>query len=102
MRDPKSAALYGLQPVLLWSIILRKAAVKAADIDKRFPDTYLTAPVWNWEHFYELGILECLQGKFQGVHHREGVETGLVDLAPFIGNENPESGRRRKRKGTVC
>lgn len=59
------------------------------DNSERFPDTYLTAPVWNWEHFYEPRILECLQGKFQGIHYWEGVETGLVDLAPFTGNVKP-------------
>ena len=40
------------------------------DNSNRFPDTYLTAPVWNWEKFYEPRILECLQGKFQGIHYR--------------------------------
>ena len=54
-----------------------------------FPDTYLTAPIWNWEHFYEPRILECLQGKFRGIHYWEGVETGIVDLAPFTKNVKP-------------
>ena len=35
------------------------------DNSESFPNTYLTAPVWNWEKFYEPRILECLQGKFQ-------------------------------------
>lgn len=56
------------------------------DNSSRFPDTYLTAPIWNWENFYEPRILECLQGKFQGLHYWEGVETGIVDLAPFTKN----------------
>ena len=36
------------------------------DNSEEFPHTYLTAPVWHWEEFYEQQILECLQGKFQG------------------------------------
>ncbi len=60
------------------------------DNSEQFPDTYLTAPVWNWEKFYEPRILECLQGKFQGIHYWEGVETGIVDLAPLTGNVKPE------------
>lgn len=56
------------------------------DNSQRFPDTFLTAPIWNWEKFYEPRILECLQGKFQGVHYWEGVETGLVSLAELTPN----------------
>ena len=59
------------------------------DNSEQFPKTYLTAPVWNWERFYEPRILECLQGKFQGIHYWEGVETGIVDLAPFTDNVKP-------------
>lgn len=76
------------------------------DNSERFPDTYLTAPVWNWEHFYEPRILECLQGKFQGTHYWEGVETGIVDLAPFTENVKPgiaekvEEERARLMNGT--
>lgn len=76
------------------------------DNSERFPDTYLTAPVWNWESFYESRILECLQGKFQGIHYWEGVETGIVDLAPFTENVKPgieekvEEERSRLMSGT--
>lgn len=76
------------------------------DNSERFPDTYLTAPIWNWEHFYEPRILECLQGKFQGVHYWEGIETGIVDLAPLTKNVKPgiaekvEEERLRLMSGT--
>ena len=59
------------------------------DNSNRFPDTYLTAPVWNWDKFYEPRILECLQGKFQGIHYWEGIESGVVDLAPLTSNVKP-------------
>ncbi|MGN0553860.1 MAG: BMP family ABC transporter substrate-binding protein [Oscillospiraceae bacterium] len=71
-----------------------------------FPDTYLTAPIWNWEQFYEPRILECLQGKFRGINYWEGVETGIVDLSPFTKNVKPgtaekvDEARERLMSGT--
>ena len=76
------------------------------DNSERFPDTFLTAPVWNWEKFYEPRILECLQGKFQGIHYWEGVETGIVNLAALTENVKPgieekvEEERSRLMSGT--
>lgn len=60
------------------------------DNAEKFPNTYLTAAVWQWEKFYEPRILECLQGKFLGTHYWEGVETGIVSLAPL--SKNVKSG----------
>jgi len=51
-----------------------------------YPDTYLTAAVWDWENFYTPNILRCLQGKFEGNHYWEGIETGIVSLAPLTDN----------------
>lgn len=56
------------------------------DNSKDYPKTFLTAPVWNWENFYTPRILECLQGKFKGIHYWEGVETGTVALSPLTNN----------------
>lgn len=56
------------------------------DNSEDFPNTYLTAPVWQWDKFYEPKLLACLQGKFQGKHYWEGVETGIASLAPMTGN----------------
>ena len=56
------------------------------DNSENYPDSYLTAAVWNWEEFYTPQILRCLQGKFQSKQYWEGVETGLVGLAPLTGN----------------
>ncbi len=76
------------------------------DNSQRFPNTYLTAPVWHWEYFYEPRILECLQGKFLGAHFWEGVETGIVDLEPFTEKVKPgiaekvEEERSRLMSGT--
>lgn len=51
-----------------------------------FPGTFLTAAVWDWEKFYTPRIMECLQGKFEGRNYWEGVNTGIVSLAP-VGNQ---------------
>lgn len=56
------------------------------DNSESYPNTFLTAPVWNWEKFYTPRILECLQGKFQGIHYWEGVETGTVALSTLTDN----------------
>lgn len=56
------------------------------DNSGQYPNTYLTAPIWEWQNFYEPQILACLQEKFHGKHYWEGVETGLVSLAPFTAN----------------
>lgn len=56
------------------------------DNSEQYPDSFLTAPVWSWEKFYTPRILECLQGKFQGIHYWEGVETGTVALSPLTDN----------------
>ncbi len=59
------------------------------DNSGQYPGTYLTAPIWEWQDFYEPQILSCLQDKFRGKHYWEGVETGLVSLAPFTENVKP-------------
>ena len=59
------------------------------DNSKKFPKTFLTAPVWKWEAFYEPRILECLQNRFEGINYWEGAETHLVALAPCTNNVKP-------------
>lgn len=56
------------------------------DNSNLYPKTFLTAPVWQWENYYEPYILKCLQGKFKGEHYWEGTSTGVVGLAPLTGN----------------
>ncbi|MBE5948504.1 MAG: BMP family ABC transporter substrate-binding protein [Lachnospiraceae bacterium] len=54
-----------------------------ADNSRFYPGTYLTAAVWDWEKFYTPNILKCLQGKFEGYHYWEGIDSGMISLAPF-------------------
>lgn len=53
------------------------------DNSKRCEETFLTAPVWNWEKFYIPRIKECQQGKFVGRNYWEGAESGMISLAPM-------------------
>ncbi|MBE5939682.1 MAG: BMP family ABC transporter substrate-binding protein [Lachnospiraceae bacterium] len=53
------------------------------DNSSYYPNTFLTAAVWDWEKFYTPNILKCLQGKFVGYHYWESIDTGIVSLAPF-------------------
>ncbi|MBQ8787329.1 MAG: BMP family ABC transporter substrate-binding protein [Oscillospiraceae bacterium] len=60
----------------------------------QYPDTYLTAAVWSWENFYIPQINDCIQNMFNGEGHWNGVETGIVSLAPL--GENAKSGIAEK------
>lgn len=59
------------------------------DNSSLFPDSFLTAPVWNWESFYTPYILACLQGKFAQKNYWLGAETGVVGLAELTKNVKP-------------
>ena len=56
------------------------------DNSKRFPDRFLTAPVWHWENFYIPKIREVLQDKFEGRSYWLGLESGIMDLAELTHN----------------
>jgi len=59
------------------------------DNNEHYPNTFLTAPVWQWENYYEPYILKCLQGKFEGENYWEGTSAGVVGLAPLSKNVKP-------------
>ncbi|MBQ7766919.1 MAG: BMP family ABC transporter substrate-binding protein [Lachnospiraceae bacterium] len=61
------------------------------DNSQYYPNTYLTAAVWDWDAFYTPVILKCLQGKFVGKHYWEGIETGMVFLAPLTDKVDKET-----------
>lgn len=64
------------------------------DNSENFPNTFLTAPVWQWENYYKPNILKCLQGKFEGENYWEGTQTGVVGLAELT--DKVKSGIARK------
>lgn len=56
-----------------------------------YPKHFLTAPVWRWEMFYTPHILDVLKKKFVGKNYWEGIETGVVDLAPLTEHVSPDA-----------
>lgn len=51
-----------------------------------YENSFLTAPIWQWEAFYEPRILACLQNKFYGKNYWEDSNTGILSLAPLTKN----------------
>lgn len=76
------------------------------DNSETYPDSYLTSAVWNWESFYTPHITQCLQGNFEGKNYWDGVDTGIVLLAPLGKNAKDgisakiEAERERLNSGT--
>ncbi|MBQ8171935.1 MAG: BMP family ABC transporter substrate-binding protein [Oscillospiraceae bacterium] len=73
------------------------------NVDNRgeYPNAYLTAAVWDWKPFYTAKILSCLQGKFVGDNYWEGIDTGMVSLAPLsdkVGDEVSEIVEEAKQR----
>ena len=56
------------------------------DNSELYPNSFLTAAVWEWEKFYIPEITTYLQGKYHSGNYWEGSETGLVDLSPLTDN----------------
>ena len=54
-----------------------------------YPETYLTAAVWNWDEFYEDKISECIRGVFRGEEFWIGIDRSVVDICPLTGNVKP-------------
>ncbi len=46
-----------------------------------FPDTCLTAAVWNWTDFYRSRIRECIGGDFTGNTYWDGYSEGAVAIS---------------------
>lgn len=56
------------------------------DNSSLYPNSFLTAAVWDWEAFYTPQITTFLQGKYYSGNYWEGSETGLVNLSPLTDN----------------
>ncbi len=48
-----------------------------------FPDTFITAPIWHHEVYYEKAIQEIMDGDFTPSSYYGTMADGYVDLAPF-------------------
>ncbi|MBR5597875.1 MAG: BMP family ABC transporter substrate-binding protein [Lachnospiraceae bacterium] len=54
-----------------------------------YKNSFLTAPIWQWEEFYRPKILECLQDKFYSKIYWQDSNTGILSLAPLTENVKP-------------
>ncbi|PIE68973.1 MAG: BMP family ABC transporter substrate-binding protein [Deltaproteobacteria bacterium] len=54
-----------------------------SDMSRFAPKAHLTAPVWNWGPFYRKMVKEVQAGTWKTGSYWPGLESGIVDLAPF-------------------
>ena len=57
-----------------------------------FPETYLTACLFDWKAFFSARLNECVQGRFTGQLYWDDIESGLVSLAPLTDLVVPGAG----------
>ena len=53
------------------------------DMTKFAPKSHLTAPIWNWAPFYTKVVESVQKGSWKAESSWPGMETGIIDLAPF-------------------
>lgn len=54
-----------------------------SDMSTFAPKAHLTAPVWNWKVYYTKVVDEVRKGTWKAGAVWPGMDTGIVDLAPF-------------------
>jgi basic membrane protein A len=54
-----------------------------SDMSAFAPKAHLTAPVWNWKVYYTKVVDEVRKGTWKAGAVWPGMDTGIVDLAPF-------------------
>ena len=67
-----------------------------SDMSVEAPDAHLTAPVWNWDVYYQLAIETAMNGdasSFFGTvgNYYGGLAEGMVDISPLSANCSPET-----------
>lgn len=53
------------------------------DMSAFAPKSHLTAPIWNWGPYYTAVVKSVQEGTWKAEAAWPGMETGIVDLAPF-------------------
>ncbi|MGH7307190.1 MAG: BMP family ABC transporter substrate-binding protein [Candidatus Rokuibacteriota bacterium] len=54
-----------------------------ADMRAFAPKAHLTAAIWRWERLYTDTVKQVQEGTWKSAHFWPGIESGVVDLAPF-------------------
>lgn len=71
------------------------------DVVKKVPNSYLTAPVWNWGPYYVKVVQQVQNGTWKSGNYWGGMKDGIVDLAPLTKNVAPgtkEAVEKAKKK----
>jgi basic membrane protein A and related proteins len=53
------------------------------DMSAFAPKSHLTAPIWNWGPYYQSVVNSVLDGTWKSGSAWPGMETNIIDLAPF-------------------
>ncbi|MBU3110899.1 BMP family ABC transporter substrate-binding protein [Clostridium lacusfryxellense] len=56
------------------------------DMAAKAPKAYMTAPIWNWGPYYVEQIKAIKAGTWKSGSYWEGLESGIVKLAPLTAN----------------
>ena len=65
-----------------------------SDMTEQAPNAHLTAPVWNWNVYYQLAIETTMAGKNLSEeigNYYGGLVEGMVDISPLSGNCEPSA-----------
>ena len=67
-----------------------------SDMSEQAPLAHLTAPVWNWDDYYQLAMETAMNGdasSFFGTvgNYYGGLAEGMVDISPLSANCSPET-----------
>lgn len=69
-----------------------------SDMSVEAPDAHLTAPVWNWDVFYQLAMETAMNESSAsefvsniGGNYYGGLSEGMVDISPLTDNNAPEA-----------
>ena len=64
-----------------------------SDMTEQAPNAHLTAPVWNWNVYYQLAMETAMAGKNLSEeigNYYGGLVEGMVDVSPLSANCDPE------------
>lgn len=65
-----------------------------SDMNHYAPEAFVTAPIWNWGTYYVETVKSVMDGTWKSEQYWEGLDSGIVDIAPF-GKNVPEDVKKK-------
>jgi basic membrane protein A len=56
------------------------------DMTAEAPKAHLTAPIWNWDVFYTLEVMDVIDGVWKCEDYFPGMAEGFIDISPLSDN----------------